>query len=69
MSKRTITVQSTFKEREVTKQQFVEQWNEHVKQIKGLSDTIQSFEELTQICNRVSELAGERFEALYLETL
>ena len=59
-STQTITVQGTFKEKQVTREEFIQRWSDHARGLHQLD--WDCLEELQQITHRIEEIAGEKFD-------
>jgi hypothetical protein len=62
MANHTVTVQSIFGPKEITRQQFVEEWRDHMRQLYGLSAA--HFEEFAEMVLRVEDIARSEFDRL-----
>jgi hypothetical protein len=62
---RTITVDSYFGEKEVTKKDFTNRWLEHVQELSSLTVTSEDYETYKTIKDDLLEMVGRRFEEIY----
>ena len=60
---KTIEVGGFFGPKQITREDFVKQWTDHVNQLHRLS--FDHFDEFCKIAGRVSEIAGQEWDRLY----
>lgn len=59
----TITVNTYFGDRQMSREEFVKEWEDHMRQLHRLS--WRHMHEFQQMQARVAELAGEEFDRKY----
>lgn len=62
-TEKTITVQGYFRERQLTKEEYVKRWEDHMRELMSLSWA--HTEEFNKMTSRVKEIAEEEFDRLF----
>lgn len=60
----TKTVEGHFGPKQITREDFIKRWSSHFNQMFNLANTTAEYEELKQVSQRVSELAGASWDRI-----